>query len=214
MRGLGQTVCTGEGRLYSSRAMADQTNPGLTWLMFSLLTVASWGVYGVFLHTGQMGMSDPVNGRYKAFLFVGIAYFITAVLAPAGMLLVKGATWTFPAKGAWWSLIAGIVGAIGAFGVLLAFGAKGTPAVVMAIVFAGAPIVNAVVSLLLHPPAGGWGSIKPQFYLGILLAAVGGCLVTFFKPAPAPSKPTSALSSKGAVQAASIPGSGTSVPRS
>ena len=42
-----------------------------------------------------------------------------------------------------WSLIAGIVGALGAFGVLLAFGAKGTPAVVMAIVFAGAPVVNA-----------------------------------------------------------------------
>jgi len=195
--------------------MADQTNPGLTWLMFSLLTVASWGVYGVFLHTGQMGMGDPVNGRYKAFLFVGIAYFITAVLAPAGMLWMKGATWAFPAKGAWWSLIAGIVGAIGAFGVLLAFGAKGTPAVVMAIVFAGAPIVNAVVSLLLHPPAGGWGSIKPQFYLGILLAAVGGCLVTFFKPAPAPSKPAAALISKGAAPAAaSISGPGTSAPRS
>src|SRR6185436_15412210 len=89
-----------------------------------------------------------------------------------------------------WSLIAGIVGAIGAFGVLLAFGAKGTPAVVMSIVFAGAPVVNAVYSLLLHPPAGGWGSIRPQFYLGIALAAVGGCLVTFYKPAPpAPKKP-------------------------
>jgi drug/metabolite transporter (DMT)-like permease len=160
--------------------------------MFSLLTVASWGVYGVFLHTGQMGMGDPVNGRYKAFLFVGIAYFITAVLAPAALLWAKGASWVFPAKGAWWSLIAGIVGAIGAFGVLLAFGAQGKPAAVMAIVFAGAPIVNAIVSLMMHPPAGGWGAIKPQFYLGILLAAVGGCLVTFFKPAPAPAKPAMA----------------------
>jgi hypothetical protein len=74
-------------------------------------------------------------------------------------------------------------------GVLLAFGAKGTPAVVMSIVFAGAPIVNAIYSLILHPPAGGWGAIKPQFYLGILLAALGGCLVTFYKPATAPAKP-------------------------
>lgn len=198
--------------------MADQSNPGLTWLLFSLLTVASWGVYGVFLHTGQMGMGDPVNGRYKAFLFVGIAYFITAVLAPAAMLFFKGATWVFPAKGAWWSLIAGIVGAIGAFGVLLAFGAKGTPAVVMAIVFAGAPIVNAIVSLLMHPPAGGWGAIKPQFYLGILLAAVGGCLVTFFKPAPAPAKPGMAqkasVSAAGTFQAQSAGGAGPTAPRS
>jgi drug/metabolite transporter (DMT)-like permease len=169
--------------------MADQTSPGLAWLFFAFLTVASWGVYGIFLHTGQLGMADPVNGRYKAFLFVGIAYFFTAVLAPAALLLARGASWTFPAQGAWWSLIAGIVGAIGAFGVLLAFGAKGTPAVVMSIVFAGAPVVNAVVSLIQHPPAGGWGAVKPQFYLGIALAAVGGCLVTFYKPAPTPAKP-------------------------
>jgi len=164
----------------------DQPNPGYAWLMFAFLTVFSWGVYGVFLHTGQVAMGDPVNGRYKAFLFVGIAYFLTAVLAPLGLLVVKGATWVYPAKGMWWSLIAGIVGAIGAFGVLLAFGAKGTPAVVMSIIFAGAPIVNAIYSLILHPPAGGWGSIKFPFYLGIILAAVGGCLVTFFKPTPAP----------------------------
>jgi hypothetical protein len=87
-----------------------------------------------------------------------------------------------------WSLIAGIVGAIGAFGVLLAFGAKGTPAVVMSIVFAGAPVVNAVVALLQHPPAGGWGSIRPQFYVGIALAALGGFMVTRFKPNPPPPK--------------------------
>src|SRR3982751_5709451 len=125
-----------------------------SWLMYALLTVFSWGVYGIFLHTGQMAMADPVNGRYKAFLFVGIAYFITAVLAPLAVLMANGANWNYPAKGMVWSLIAGIVGAIGAFGVLLAFGAKGSPAVVMSIVFAGAPVVNAVVALLQHPPAG------------------------------------------------------------
>lgn len=169
--------------------MAEQSSPGLAWLFFSLLTVVSWGVYGIFLHTGQMGMGDPVNGRYKAFLFVGIAYFITAVVAPAAMLLFRGASWSFPATGAWWSLIAGIVGAIGAFGVLLAFGAKGTPAVVMSIVFAGAPVVNALVALILHPPTGGWGTVRPQFFLGIFLAALGGFLVTLYKPntAPAPA---------------------------
>ncbi|MCF7763100.1 MAG: hypothetical protein K9N62_05455, partial [Verrucomicrobia bacterium] len=61
-----------------------------------------------------------------------------------------------------------------------------------AIVFAGAPIVNALYSLWLHPPAGGYGSLKPQFLLGIALAAVGGCLVTFYKPNPAP-KPSAPL---------------------
>src|SRR6185295_13821460 len=123
-----------------------------TWLMFTLVTVLSWGVYGILLHKGQVAMEDPVNGRYKAFLFVGIAYFLTAVLAPLALLAYKGTAFSgYTSKGMWWSLIAGIVGAIGAFGVLLAFGAKGTPAVVMAIVFAGAPIVNAVLAVLLHP---------------------------------------------------------------
>lgn len=168
----------------------DSSNVGYGWLFYALLTVVSWGVYGAFLHTGQMSMGDPVNGRYKAFLFVGIAYFLTAVLAPLAVLMANGATWSFPAKGLWWSLIAGIVGAVGAFGVLLAFGAKGTPAVVMSIVFAGAPVVNALYTLTAHPPAGGWGAIKPQFYLGIVLAAVGGCLVTFYKPNAPMKKPT------------------------
>ncbi len=169
----------------------------MAWLGFALLTVVAWGLYGIFLHSGQLGMADPVNGRYKAFLFVGIAYFITAVLAPLAMLAARGASWTFPAGGLWWSLLAGTVGAVGAFGVLLAFGAKGTPAVVMSIVFAGAPVINALVSVLLHPPAGGWGSVRWPFFAGIVLAAIGGCLVTLYKPNPAPPKAPAAQVSAG-----------------
>jgi len=164
-----------------------RTSPGShsAWLFFSLLTVLCWGLYGAFLHSGQMGMNDPINGRYKAFLCVGIAYFLTAVLAPLGVLVLKGASWSVTAGGVGWSLVAGIVGAAGAFGVLLAFGAKGTPAVVMSIVFAGAPVLNALYSLVLHPPAGGWKGLPGQFVLGLVLAALGGCLVTLYKPAPA-----------------------------
>jgi drug/metabolite transporter (DMT)-like permease len=165
----------------------------MSWLVFALMTVVSWGLYGAFLHTGQLGMADPVNGRYKAFLFVGLAYFLTAVLAPLIVLKLNGATWAFPAKGALWSLIAGIVGATGAFCVLLAFGAKGTPPVVMSIVFGGAPLVNALYSLSLHPPQGGWAGIRWQFYVGMLLVALGGCLVTLYKPAPAGPAPASAV---------------------
>src|SRR5882672_7660242 len=129
-------------------------SPGYTWLAFTMLTVFSWGVYGILLHKGQEFMGDPINGRYKAFLFVGIAYFLTAVLAPLFLLMAKGAAFSgYTAKGMSWSLVAGVVGAIGAFGVLLAFGAGGKPGVVMSIVFAGAPVVNAVYTLWQHPPA-------------------------------------------------------------
>ena len=150
------------------------------------MTVASWGVYGIFLHSGQMEMKDAVNGRYKAFLFVGLAYFLTAVLAPLAILVFRGADWNYPKSGMAWSLVAGIAGAIGAFCVLLAFGAKGTPAVVMSIVFAGAPVVNALFTLWQHPPPGGVSSIRMPFFLGIILAALGGFLVTYYKPPSAP----------------------------
>ncbi|HWW03325.1 MAG TPA: hypothetical protein VNZ64_26720 [Candidatus Acidoferrum sp.] len=165
--------------------ITSSNSHGYTWLLFSLLTVGCWGLYGAFLHSGQMGMNDPVHGRYKAFLFVGLAYFLTAVLAPLAILVLKGASWSFTAPGVGWSLLAGIVGAAGAFSVLLAFGAKGTPAVVMSIIFAGAPIINALYALILHPPAGGWQKLPLPFVLGIVLAAAGGCLVTLYKPAPA-----------------------------
>lgn len=157
---------------------------GMTWLLFALMTVAAWGVYGILLHAGAVGMGDPLNGRYKAFLLVGIAYFVTAVLAPLLALIANGADWNMPFKGMGYSFVAGVVGAIGAFGVLLAFGAKGSPAVVMSIIFAGAPVVNALVAMWLHPPKGGWASIPVPFWVGIALAAIGGCIVTLYKPGP------------------------------
>jgi drug/metabolite transporter (DMT)-like permease len=172
---------------------ADIESGGMTWLIFAVMTMMTWGVYGLLLHSGQGAMLDPVHGRSKAFLFVGVAYFFTAVVAPLLVLKFSGADWSFPLRGAAWSLAAGVVGAIGAYGVLLAFGAKGSPTVVMSIIFAGAPVINAVVAMIWHPPAGGLGTLRWQFVVGIMLAALGGCLVTFYKPPPgAPRVPAAA----------------------
>jgi hypothetical protein len=167
-----------------SKSTSSTSTNSMQWLTYALLTVSFWGVYGIFLHKGSMGMADPVSGRYKAFLWVGVAYFLVAIVAPLVLLIGKGGNWWhMPEKGVLWSLIAGVVGALGAFGVLLAFGAGGTPTVVMSIIFAGAPCINAIVQMVWHPPQ---GNIPWQFYLGILLAATGGCLVTYFKPADKP----------------------------
>lgn len=172
-------------------------SPGNTWLIYTMLTVLSWGVYGILLHKGQTLMrvpgdtaADPAVLRYKAFLFVGVAYFLIAVLAPLFLLMSKGQAFIgYTSSGAWWSLIAGIAGAVGAFGVLLAFGARGTPLVVMSLVFAGAPLVNALLGSMLHPPKNGWGQVSPLFFAGILLAVAGGYLVARYNPANlAPAK--------------------------
>jgi hypothetical protein len=110
--------------------------------------------------------------------------------------------WNMPPKGMWISLFAGVLGAIGAFFVLLAMGSgakagmnPGVVAIsVMSIVFAGAPIVNAIVGIAMHPPKGGLAAIPLPFILGIVLAAAGGFMVTKFKPAPAPEPPKVASS--------------------
>ncbi|HEY3897232.1 MAG TPA: hypothetical protein VGM54_01380 [Chthoniobacter sp.] len=174
------------------------------WLSFTLLTVACWGTYGIFLATGSEGMHDPANGRMKAFLFVGIAYFLAAVLAPLLILVLSGANWNYPVKGMVLSLLAGVVGAVGALGALLAFGAKGNPVTVMTIIFAGAPVLNAIIAMIIKPPAGGYSSVNPLFWLGLVLAIGGGFLVGKFKPGP-PKKP--------AISAPAAPSSPEKVPQ-
>ena len=156
------------------------------WLFFVVGAALSWGAYVPSIHHGQLALPAGANRAFKAFLFVGVAYFIFAVLAPLVLLKLQGASWSYPSRGIWVSLFAGALGAIGAFGILLAFGAKGTPQVVMSIVFAGAPIVNAIVATWMHPPKSGLAGVPWQFYAGILMAATGGCIVSLYRPAPAP----------------------------
>jgi hypothetical protein len=162
----------------------------MNWLIFALMTVVSWGVYGVLLHKarGQMPMGEeaPYAGL-KAFLFVCIAYALIG-LAAAAVLKIRGSNWSFSSGGIKWSLVAGVAGAVGAFTLVLALGAaaqiyKGAAAAaVMPIVFAGAPIVNTVVAMTVHPPEGGWKSLPAPFLLGCVLAASGAFLVAKYAP--------------------------------
>lgn len=165
------------------------------WLLFALMTVVCWGVYGILLHKGQVLMADPASGRYKAFLFVGVAYLVVAIVGPLLMLKSAGASWKFTAAGINWSFWAGVAGAVGAFTTLLALGAAfkaqapNPPALVMSIVFSGAPVVNALVSVALDRLAGKSYHLPWPFLLGIVLAATGGFLVVKYKPAAPPSPP-------------------------
>jgi hypothetical protein len=49
----------------------------------------------------------------------------------------------------------------------------------MPLVFAGAPLVNVLFSMWLHPPK---QSPNPLLYLGFVLASLGAGLVLYFKP--------------------------------
>jgi hypothetical protein len=149
------------------------------------------------MHIGSSNMDDKENGRIMAFLWVGLAYFLTAVIAPLIILKLKGGNlsfWTYPTKGWQWSLLAGTLGAIGALGVLLAFGKMPSPAfvpVIMSIIFAGAPMVNAFVSTTKE---GNWSYVSWPFLMGIALAAIGGYMIT--KHAPKPPQDSSPVESR------------------
>ena len=146
------------------------------WIVFVLGAVLSWGAYVPMLHEGQTLLN---KGSLRAFLCVGIAYFITAVLVPLGLLAAGMEPMEFNARGTTFAIAAGVLGALGALCIILALKTGGTPIFVPPLVFAGAPIVSAFVSMSWHRPKS-----PPEiwFYAGLVLAAVGVALVLRFKP--------------------------------
>ena len=141
------------------------------------------------MHDGQaaFGEGNPKKGPLRAFLFVGVAYFIVAGGVLAYVTLTKAEPMQFTTRGASISTLAGILGAVGALGIVFALKNQGSPIIVAPLVFAGAPIINTFVSMIFHKPA------KPPstlFYLGILMAATGAALALANRPLPAKPAPT------------------------
>ncbi len=162
----------------------------MSWLTYALMTVFFWGVYGVILHMGRgllpMGPEAPHAGL-KAFLLVCVAYFLVGFVTVL-VLKSRGTNWSFTSSGIGISLLAGLAGAAGALTLVLALGAANkdfgaaAASAVMPIVFGGAPIINAIVAMMVHPPEGGFKSLPLPFIFGILLAAGGGILVAKYAP--------------------------------
>ena len=153
-----------------------------TFLVFVILTFCCWGVYGPVLHLGQEALGDGPKqlSSLRPFICVGIAYFLIAVVYPLFVLQTKGESGSWSAGGIIWSFIAGLVGAIGALGIILAFKFGGKPVYVMPLVFGLAPVVNTFVTMTM---AGTFKQAKPIFFVGIVLAALGAAGVLRFKPA-------------------------------
>ncbi len=148
----------------------------MLWIIFALGAALAWGLYGPVLHQGQVQLGNPL----RALLCVGAAYFLIGVLVPAvGLSTQGGVAAGFTAKGATAATIGGALGAVGAVCIIFAFKSGGLPTYVMPLVFAGAPLVNVLFSMWLHPPK---TSPNPLLYLGFLLAAAGAGMVLYFKP--------------------------------
>jgi uncharacterized membrane protein YhhN len=147
----------------------------MNWVYYVLGAVACWGLYGPALHRGQVALGNPL----RALLCVGIAYFLIAVLVPVAALSAQGQLHGFSRQGVVAAVLGGALGAGGAICIIWAFRAGGTPAYVMPLVFAGAPLVNVAWSIWQHPPK---TAPNPLLYAGYALAALGAYLVLHFKP--------------------------------
>ncbi|MCG3178556.1 MAG: hypothetical protein BIFFINMI_00884 [Phycisphaerae bacterium] len=147
-------------------------------LLFVAMAVLFWGAYVPMIHHGQTGFARP--SPLHAFLFVGVAYFLTAVLAPIALLWltdIEAPAWA--ARGIGLSTLAGVCGAVGALGVILALKTGGRPTWVAPMVFAGAPIVASLVAIAWDRPA---RSPSVWYWVGIFVAAGGAAMVLRFKP--------------------------------
>ena len=159
----------------SENQTMQRKGKSMNWVLFAVGAALFWGVYGPSLHKGQVMLGNPL----RALLCVGVAYFLVGVLVPLFMLRAQGSLNGFGAGGTTWATVAGALGAIGAVCIILAFKQGGLPAYVMPLVFAGAPVVNVLVSMVTHPPK---QSPSPLLWVGFGLAASGAWLVLRFKP--------------------------------
>ena len=147
----------------------------MVWVIFVAGAVLAWGAYGALLHQGQTMLGNPL----KALLCVGVAYFLIGVIVPVVGLSTQGNLSGFSTGGLAAATTAGALGAIGAACIIWSFQVGGLPVYVMPLVFGGAPIVNVVVTMAIHPPK---QPLSPLLFLGFLFASVGAALVLYYRP--------------------------------
>ena len=154
-----------------------------TALLFAsiALTVLCWGMYGPVLRTGQDGMSTIPGevARLRPFVCVGLAYFLIGVIVPSVWLNLRGEKGDWTLRGIVWSLAGGALGAIGALGIILAFTFGGRPIYVMPLVFGGAPVINAFLTIYL---AGRVKEIGPLLLAGLIIVILGAVVVLMSAP--------------------------------
>ena len=147
----------------------------MVWVIFVAGAVLAWGAYGALLHQGQTLLGSPL----KALLCVGLAYFLIGVIVPVVGLGAQGNLSGFNTGGLVAATIAGALGAIGAACIIWSFQVGGLPVYVMPLVFAGAPIVNVLVTMAIHPPK---QPLNPLLFLGFAFASIGAALVLYYRP--------------------------------
>jgi hypothetical protein len=179
-----------------------------TWILYVLLAGLSWGTYVPLIFYGGTELGGKSGARMLAILCVGVAYFVIAVLFPLFLFLSGREQWPdLKTTGLVFSGLAGVAGAVGALCVVFASKAAvqaaqdaGVPPAtyrlfIAPLIFALAPLINTLVSLIWHPRPGqpfhfglehlpGW-----ELIAGIVLVGAGSFLVLLAKEKSESGKP-------------------------
>ena len=166
----------------------------LVVLSFVAGAALSWGVYVPVVHRAAF----ELKSNLRAFMFVGVADFVVAVLIPAFFIFVAksdptvklGTIPNFQLQASLWGLAAGMAGAMGALCVIFAATKAGPGAAIFVapLVFGGAPIINTLATIYFFHPT----KTLPdwRFFAGLILAVVGASLVLIYKPIDKPHGPS------------------------
>jgi hypothetical protein len=183
-----------------------------SWLLYVLMAGLCWGTYVPLIAFGgrnlSAGPAHPFAGRYAAFLCVGVAYVVIAVVFPLLRAPVVGDPIPANPVGLVFAGLAGVAGALGALGVIFATASAGPGdrIYIAPLIFTLAPLLNTVVSLFWHPTPEhplhfGLPAAMPSWklFLGVVLVGVGAGLVLLSKEeAEAAPKPQSVAAAPAA----------------
>lgn len=194
----------------------------IPWWGYVIGAGLAWGTYVPLVFYGGTELTTrpgTIGGRLASILCVGVAYFLLAVVIPVVLMAIRDdAKPEWKMTGLVFSGLAGIAGAVGAICVIFASKAAVDQAkldginpatyriYIAPLIFALAPAINTLLSLVWHPKAGapwhfelevpGW-----KLPVGILLVAAGTFLVLMSKEeaestkaaAPKPAAPPLAV---------------------
>jgi len=155
--------------------------------VFALLTALSWGLYGPTLSVARLADAD--HSPFKPYVGIGFAYLIIAILGGLIGIWYKGDSFNLTSPGVTWGFVAGILGAIGAFGLTMSMfsGGANIPHAVMPVVFGGAVTITALYTLMRST---GQFNANPLLWIGIAGVIFSTILITTNTPHTKPSAPS------------------------
>ncbi|MBN1854442.1 MAG: hypothetical protein JW829_17050 [Pirellulales bacterium] len=157
------------------------------WLRFVwqilciVLVIVCWGTLGPILERGLHGMHWS---SFRSFLCMGLASSGIALILPQLLLLTLFAeNSAYTIAGTSWSLLAGVAGSIGVFGLVLILRPVGKPVFVIPLVLGGTVIVDSLRSVVM---AGGIRDAGTLWTTGLVLILAGSIMVFIFAPRTEP----------------------------